>query len=100
MILNPYRPRRLRSRETIRRMVREARLSVDQMILPLFVKEGKGGPVRSMPGIAQLSIAQAVKEAKESHRLGIPAVILFGVPLKKDEDASGAYHPNGIVQQA
>jgi porphobilinogen synthase len=94
------RPRRLRSREAIRRMVRETRLSVDQLISPLFVKEGKGDPVKSMPGVAQLSIAQAVKEAREIHKLGIPSVILFGIPAGKDEQASGAYDPDGIVQRA
>ncbi|HEX5037780.1 MAG TPA: porphobilinogen synthase [bacterium] len=94
------RPRRLRSCEAIRKMVRETRLSVDQLIAPLFIKEGKGGPVRSMPGVSQLSVAQAVKEAREICKLGIPAVILFGIPAKKDEGASGAYDPDGIVQQA
>jgi len=81
-------------------MVRETRLSVDQLISPIFVKEGKGGPVKSMPGVAQLSVDQAVKEAREVHKLGVPAVILFGIPAKKDEDASGAYDPEGIVQRA
>lgn len=94
------RPRRLRSREALRRMVRETRLSVDQLILPIFVKEGKGGPVRSMPGIFQLTVAQAAREATEAHKLGIPAVILFGIPSRKDEEASGAYDSDGIVQTA
>src|SRR3989338_9605417 len=91
------RPRRLRSREAIRRMVRETRLSADQLIYPLFVKEGKGGPVRSMPGISQISVPQAVKESAEAYKLGIPAVILFGIPAKKDDVASGAYAEDGIV---
>lgn len=94
------RPRRLRSREPIRRMVRETRLSVEQLISPIFVKEGKGGPVRSMPGVAQLPVDQAVKEAREVHKLGVPAVLLFGIPAKKDEEASGAYDADGIVQRA
>jgi len=84
-------------------MIRETRLSVDQLILPLFVKEGKGGPIRpirSMPGVSQLSIDQAVKEAKEAFSLGIPAVILFGIPAKKDEKASQAYAKSGIIQRA
>jgi len=100
MSLLNARPRRLRSRDAIRRMVRETRLSADQLILPLFVKEGKGGPVRSMPGVSQLSVAQTVTEAREAHRLGIPAVILFGIPSKKDDEASGACDPDGIVQRA
>lgn len=94
------RPRRLRQNETIRKMVCETRLSVDQLIYPLFIKEGKGGPISSMPGISQLPLAQVGKEAEEVHRLGIPAVILFGIPEKKDEKASGAYAKDGIVQQA
>ncbi|HSA59860.1 MAG TPA: porphobilinogen synthase [bacterium] len=94
------RPRRLRSREAIRRMVRETWASVDQLIFPIFVKEGKGGSVRSMPGVAQLSVGQAAKEAREVHRLGIPAVLLFGIPARKDEEASGAYEADGIVQRA
>lgn len=94
------RPRRLRSRDAIRKMVRETRLSADQLVLPIFVKEGKGGPVRSMPGVSQLTVAQAVKEAANAHKLGIPAIILFGIPAKKDDEASGAYDPDGIVQRA
>lgn len=95
------RPRRLRSREAIRKMVRETRLSADQLILPIFVKEGKGGrrPVRSMPGVFQFSIDQAVREAREAQRLGIPAVILFGIPEKKDDKASQAYAEDGIIQR-
>jgi porphobilinogen synthase len=81
-------------------MVRETRLSVDQLIAPLFVKEGKGGPVRSMPGVSQLSVAQAAREARDLQKLGIPAVLLFGIPSRKDEEASGAYDPDGIVQNA
>lgn len=81
-------------------MVRETRLSVDQLILPLFVTEGRGRPVRSMPGVSQLTIAQAVREARGAKGLGIPAVLLFGIPSKKDEQASGAYAEDGIVQRA
>jgi porphobilinogen synthase len=81
-------------------MVRETRLSVDQLIQPLFVKEGKGGPVESMPGVSQLSVEGVAREAHEARELGIPAVILFGIPSKKDEKASGAYDPGGIVQSA
>lgn len=94
------RPRRLRSRATLRNMVRETRLSVDQLICPLFVKEGRGGSIASMPGISQLSLGETVKEAREIHQLGVPAVLLFGIPAKKDEKASGAYAADGIVQRA
>lgn len=100
MTLPNSRPRRLRSREAIRKMVRETRLSVEQLIVPLFVKEGKGGDVKSMPGVAQLSVTQVVKEAREIRKLGIPSVLLFGIPSKKDEEASGAYDADGIVQRA
>ncbi len=81
-------------------MVREARLSVDQLVLPLFVTEGKGGEVRSMPGVWQSTVSEVVREAKEADRLGIPAIILFGIPKKKDEQASEAYAGEGIVQRA
>jgi len=84
----------------MRRMVRETRLSVDQLIAPVFVKEEKGGPVKSMPGVAQLNLGQVAREAREIRKLGIPAVILFGIPKKKDEEASGSFDPNGIVQRA
>nr|WP_202820068.1 porphobilinogen synthase [Calderihabitans maritimus] len=96
------RPRRLRENETIRRMVRETRLSVDDLIYPMFVIYGEGvrNPVPSMPGVFQLSVDQVVLEAEEVVKLGIPAVILFGIPEKKDEIGSGAYDDNGEVQQA
>ncbi len=81
-------------------MVRETQFSVEQLILPLFIKEGKGGPVPSMPGVDQLTVDGAVKAAKEADSLGIPAVILFGIPAKKDERASQAYAKDGIVQKA
>lgn len=84
----------------MRRMVRETRLSVDQLIAPVFVKEEKGGPVKSMPGVVQLNLGQVAREAREIRKLGIPSVILFGIPKKKDEDASGAYDSDGIVQRA
>ncbi len=97
-----YRARRLRRTETIRRMVRETRLSVDNLIMPLFVVPGTrvARPVSSMPGVAQLSVDRAVEECKEIRDLGIPAVILFGIPEHKDPAGSGAYSDNGIVQQA
>jgi len=94
------RPRRLRKNAAIRRMVRETQLLPDQLVLPLFVTEGRGRPVRSMPGVSQLSISQVVKEAKEVFKMGIPAVILFGIPHKKDDRASSAYDKSGIIQTA
>ncbi len=97
-----YRPRRLRANENLRRMVRETRLSVDQLILPLFVCPGRkvDRPVASMPGVSQLSVDLVVEKAKGARDLGIPAVLLFGIPESKDEAGSGAYDPNGVVQRA
>jgi porphobilinogen synthase len=97
-----YRPRRLRKNENLRRMIRETKLSRDDFIYPLFVIHGRGirREISSMPGLAQLSIDLAVKEAAEAKQLGIPAVILFGIPKKKDLKASEAYAPSGIIQQA
>lgn len=97
-----YRPRRMRATESLRRMMRETRLSVDNLILPLFVVPGRGvrNEVRSMPGVAQMSIDRTVEECHEAYDLGIPAVILFGIPESKDEAASAAYADDGIVQEA
>ena len=97
-----YRPRRLRANENLRRMVRETRLSVDQLILPLFVCPGRkvDRPVASMPGVSQLSVDLVVEKAKGARDLGIPAVLLFGIPESKDEAGSEAYDPNGVVQRA
>ena len=96
------RPRRLRRDANLRRMVRETRLSVDDLIMPLFVVPGRGveNPVASMPGVAQLSVDRAVEECKTIRDLGIPGVILFGIPEQKDSLGSGAYHDDGIVQRA
>jgi porphobilinogen synthase len=97
-----HRPRRLRRTETLRRMVRETRLSVDDLIYPMFICPGEGvrEPIRSMPGVARLSVDQGVEECREAADLGIPAVILFGIPEEKDTAASGAYADEGIVQRA
>lgn len=102
MLFPDYRPRRLRQNEHFRRMVRETTLTVDDLILPLFAVEGKGvkNPIGSMPGHSQLSVDNVVKEAKEARDLAIPAVILFGIPEKKDALGSGAYAKEGIVQKA
>lgn len=96
------RMRRLRKNENLRRMVREATLSVDNLIYPLFVTYGKGvkDEIVSMPGSYRFSIDTLSKEIKEVKSLGIPAVILFGIPEKKDDVGSEAYNPNGIVQRA
>ena len=97
-----YRPRRLRKSSALRRLVQETRLTADQLVLPLFVRSGKKlrHPISSMPGVFQLSLDELIKEAQKAHEAGVPAVLLFGIPDKKDEKASGAYARNGIVQQA
>lgn len=94
--------RRLRRSEALRSMVRETRLSPQAFVYPLFVCPGEGvrKEVGSMPGVFNLSVDEAVKEAREVHSLGIPAVILFGLPAAKDEVATGAWADDGIVQQA
>jgi porphobilinogen synthase len=97
-----YRLRRLRQTETIRRMVRETRISPNDLIYPLFVRPGKGVKqvISSMPGQFQLSIDMLIKEVREVRSLGIPAVILFGIPDRKDEMGSEGYSDDGIVQRA
>ena len=94
--------RRLRRTDALRSLVRETRLTPESFIYPLFVCPGESvrKEVSSMPGVFNVSVDQAVKEAKEAHSLGIPGVILFGLPEKKDEQASGAWDDNGIVQRA
>ncbi len=96
------RMRRLRQTEQLRSMVRETRLSPDSFVYPLFVCPGEGvrKEVRSMPGVFNLSVDEAVKEARQTHSLGVPSIILFGLPEKKDEVATGAWAEDGIVQQA
>ncbi|HEV2495895.1 MAG TPA: porphobilinogen synthase [Terriglobia bacterium] len=96
------RPRRLRRNEALRDMVRETRLSVRSLVYPLFVCPGSQAKeeIHSMPGNYRWSVDLLVEEAKSAQDLGIPAVILFGIPESKDEVGSGAYHPEGIVQQA
>jgi len=97
-----YRPRRLRKNENFRRMIRETRLSVDNLIYPLFVVPGTKvkKPITSMPGNFQMSVDHIVQETARMKTLGIPAVLLFGIPEKKDEIASGALAKDGIIQQA
>ena len=94
--------RRLRQHETLRRMVRETRLSPSDLIYPIFVTEGKDqrSEIVSMPGQCRLSIDLLVKEAGEVAGLGIPAIVLFGIPDRKDERGTSGFEPNGIVQRA
>ncbi len=96
------RPRRLRRNVALRTMVRETELAPTDFIYPLFVVEGKGvkNPVRSMPGVFQQSVENIVTECMEAWSLGVPSVILFGIPAHKDEQGSGAYEKDGIVQRA
>jgi porphobilinogen synthase len=97
-----HRPRRLRNNKIIRKMVQETRLSPEDFIYPMFVTFGKGmrKKIPSMPGCHQLSVDEAVKEARKVHNLGIPAIILFGIPKHKDARATEAYNPKGVVQKA
>ena len=94
--------RRTRRTGALRGLVRETRLSPSDLVYPIFVTVGEDvrNPVAPMPGVFQLSINHAVAEAKKAHDLGVPAVLLFGIPEAKDEAASGAYDPEGIVQLA
>ena len=96
------RPRRLRASNQLRRMVRENTLTASDLIYPLFAVPGNAiaNEVISMPGVYQLSVDKIVEEAKEVYDLGIPAIILFGIPEDKDVDATGAWHDCGIVQKA
>jgi porphobilinogen synthase len=94
--------RRLRRTAPLRNLVRETELSVGDLVAPLFVVHGadRREPVPSMPGVDRLSIAHAVEEAGELHALGVPAVLLFGIPSEKDEEGSGAWDDEGVVQLA
>ncbi|MBZ4682156.1 porphobilinogen synthase [Thermodesulfobacterium sp.] len=102
MLFPEYRPRRLRKNENIRSLVRETILTVDDLIYPLFVCEGKGvkQEIRSMPEVYRFSLDQLIEEVKQVVELGIKAVLLFGIPDKKDEVGSSAYAKDGIVQKA
>src|SRR5271165_5788250 len=94
--------RRLRQTEQLRSMVRETRLTPEAFVYPLFVCPGEGvrKEVRSMPGVFNLSVDEAAREARDVFSLGVPAVILFGLPENKDDVATGAWADDGIVQQA
>jgi len=97
-----YRPRRLRRSEPLRRMVRETRLTAEQLIAPLFVVPGKGvrNPIGSMPGVSQLSVDHVVEESRKIADTGVLAVLLFGIPEKKDATGSEAFRDQGIIPQA
>ena len=93
--------RRLRKTGVLRELVRETRLSASDLVYPMFVQLGEDRtPVEAMPGVERMSISNAVEEAGEVHSLGIPAVLLFGLPADKDEQGSGAYDDEGVVQLA
>ncbi|HXZ87066.1 MAG TPA: porphobilinogen synthase [Candidatus Binataceae bacterium] len=96
------RPRRLRRNETIRRMVRETHLSPDDFIQPYFVCPGRDvrKAVGAMPGVSQMSVDHVVREARETHTAGVPAIILFGIPAHKDPQGSSAWNDQGEVQRA
>lgn len=102
MAFPAQRLRRLRRTPTLRRMVREARLSVDDIIYPLFVVHGRGirEEIQALPGNYHLSLDLLAEEVQQARELGIPAVLLFGIPERRDTEASESYAPDGIVQQA
>jgi porphobilinogen synthase len=97
-----HRPRRLRRNATLRQMVRETVLRPDDFVYPMFVVEGRNvrNPIGSMPGVCQLSIDLAIEEARQAFKLGVPSVILFGIPDHKDAAGTDAYSRDGIVQKA
>src|SRR5215468_1745447 len=97
-----YRPRRLRELPLLRKMVRETTLRTEDLIYPLFTLHGRGirEPIASMPGQFRLSIDELLKECKDAQSMGIPGVLLFGIPLEKDARGSEAYAEDGIIQQA
>ncbi len=102
MLFPDFRGRRLRASKNFRRMIRETKLSCDDLILPLFAIEGNSikKPIESMPGHFQFSCDHIVTAAKKAHDAGVPAIILFGIPDKKDPLATRAYAPDSIVQKA
>ena len=102
MFFPAYRPRRMRETYNLRRMVRETRLAVDDLVYPMFVVHGKKvkKEIAAMPGNFHLSVDTLVEEARIVADLGIPAILLFGIPTKKDKVGSEAYSERGIVQQA
>src|SRR5207247_11067657 len=97
-----HRPRRLQRSPALRNLVRETRLSAYDFVLPLFISEKleRRRPIASMPGVFQLSLKEIVDDAQRAQDVGLQAVLLFGIPEKKDEQASSAYAENGVVQKA
>src|SRR5881275_48923 len=97
-----HRPRRLRRSAALRNLVRETHLTVHDFVLPLFVSEklDQRRPVASMPGVFQLPVKEVIDDARRAQDLGLQAILLFGIPAHKDEQASGAYTEDGVVQQA
>ena len=97
-----FRPRRLRQSAILRKFVRETELNASQLVLPMFVRPGRRTrrAINAMPGVFQLSVDEALRDAREAYAAGVPAVLLFGIPEHKDAKASGAYAANGIVQLA
>src|SRR5207247_9581915 len=97
-----YRPRRLRQSPALRRLVAETRLSVEQLVLPMFVRPGRKvrRAVHAMPGVLQLSPDELLREASQAQELGVPAVLWFGIPDRKDEKASSALARKATVQRA
>src|SRR5258705_11218297 len=97
-----FRPRRLREKALLRKMVRETALAVDDFVYPLFVTHGRGvrEPIGSMPGQYRLSVDELIKEGKDAAGMGIPAVLLFGIHAEKDPRGSEARAEDGIVRQA
>ena len=97
-----YRGRRLRQSPSLRRLIAETELSPSHLVLPLFVRPGRRlrRPIAAMPGVFQLSPDEMLRESKQAYEAGVPAILLFGIPDKKDERASGAYAAKGIVQEA
>src|SRR2546426_879896 len=97
-----YRPRRLRQSAVLRRLVSETRLTTSGLVLPLFVRSGRRvrRPISAMPGVFQLSVDELLREAHAAADAEVTAVLLFGIPDRKDAKASGAYAPKGVVQQA
>ena len=97
-----HRPRRLRQSAVLRKLVRETELNAHQLILPLFARPGRNirRPISAMPGVCQLSPDELVREAVQAHTAGVPGVLLFGIPDRKDDRASQAYSKNGVVQQS
>ncbi|MCE2524527.1 MAG: porphobilinogen synthase [Acidimicrobiia bacterium] len=102
MTFPTHRPRRLRRTAALRRLVAETALRTDDLVAPLFVREGIGEPqpVPSLPGVAQHTVASLRREVRRLRDLGVPGVILFGVPARKDAEGSEAWNPDGIVQMA